>query len=125
LHTNDVPKLHKVFVILEENGFAAHNCERGHDLGCRHELFFWFGRRNARHGGLGQNMSLAEGWDMAEKLEQIEWIVESLDDLAILIRELHGLEDIAGQLDRIRAEFERRAAGLFAIHHGGNSVLGC
>ena len=62
---------------------------------------------------------------MAEKSEQIEWIAESLDDLAILIRELHGLDDIARQLDRIRAEFEQRAEAQFAPPQRGNSVLGC
>jgi hypothetical protein len=46
---------------------------------------------------------------MVDKTTEIEWIAESLDDLAIVIRELHGLHDIAAQLDRVRAELEQRA----------------
>jgi len=41
------------------------------------------------------------------KTTELAWVAESLEDLAIVLRELHGLDDIADQVDLARARLER------------------
>lgn len=58
-----------------------------------------------------------------DKTAEITWIAESLDDLAIMIRELHGLSDIAAQIDCVRVEFEKRALNDSLLDERVGSVL--
>jgi hypothetical protein len=41
-----------------------------------------------------------------QKATELAWVAESLEDLAIVLRELHGLDDIADQLDLARERLE-------------------
>jgi hypothetical protein len=41
-----------------------------------------------------------------QKATELAWVAESLEDLAIVLRELHGLDDIADQLDLAREQLE-------------------
>jgi len=40
------------------------------------------------------------------KLAELAWVAESLEDLAIVLRELHGLDEIADQLDLARERLD-------------------
>jgi aminoglycoside phosphotransferase (APT) family kinase protein len=42
-----------------------------------------------------------------QKATELAWVAESLEDLAIVLRELHGLDEIADQLDLARERLER------------------
>ena len=43
---------------------------------------------------------------MDPKTTELAWVAESLEDLAIVLRELHGLHDIADQLELARERLE-------------------
>ena len=45
---------------------------------------------------------------MSTRSNEIQWVSDSLDDLAVILREVHGMDDIALLVDHVREELDRR-----------------